>query len=162
MINRDKRFWSKVDQRGPDECWNWKASTTNGYGVFWTGSKSVGAHRYAYVYKTGRPISSNTLICHHCDNPACCNPNHLFEGTAKDNFDDMVSKGRQQDVSLMQEASRAAKVRYRLSLDSLIAYFHPNRGSRPKDFKRRVLPYNLTLRRATNEGTKGVVYEEGV
>lgn len=40
------------------------------------------------------PIPDKMYICHRCDQPACCNPSHLFLGTAQDNSDDMVAKGR--------------------------------------------------------------------
>lgn len=53
------------------------------------------AHRVAYQVTTGDIISSEDLICHHCDNPKCINPKHLFKGTNKDNSDDKCRKGRQ-------------------------------------------------------------------
>ena len=96
MFSRDKLFWDKVDQQGPDDCWNWKASVNrDGYGQFWIGYTFVPSHRYAYVYHSKKALTPGILICHHCDNPRCCNPNHLFEGTAQDNAKDRISKGRQ-------------------------------------------------------------------
>lgn len=91
-------FWSKVDKRGDDECWNWMGSKdTKGYGKFHSreNGKNIypGAHRVAYTLTCGK-IPSGMFICHHCDNPLCCNPNHLFLGTRKDNIDDMMRKGR--------------------------------------------------------------------
>ena len=52
------------------------------------------AHRVSYQLATKEDISSKDLICHHCDNPKCINPKHLFKGTNKDNSDDKCRKGR--------------------------------------------------------------------
>ena len=88
------RFWEKVDRRGFDECWLWKGGKTKtGYGGFWTGERQDMAHRVSYELHYG-PIPEGHYVCHHCDNPPCCNPYHLFEGTPTDNVQDMISKGR--------------------------------------------------------------------
>lgn len=105
MLCRDKLFWDKVKQEGPDDCWPWLASTNkDGYGQFWIGYTFVPAHRYAYVFKYQQRLSEGILICHHCDNPACCNPNHLFEGTVKDNVSDKMRKGRHGDPTPINPA----------------------------------------------------------
>jgi hypothetical protein len=90
-----KRFWSKVKQGEPNECWLWQASTAagTGYGKFRIGESIVGAHRFAYQLAKG-PIPAGLHVMHSCDTPACVNPRHLSVGTAQDNFDDMERKGR--------------------------------------------------------------------
>jgi hypothetical protein len=89
-----ERFWSKVDRRGADECWSWKGGRRRrGYGIFSAGGSQLLAHRMAWQLSRG-PIPPKMFICHHCDNPPCCNPAHLFIGSAADNFHDMIMKGR--------------------------------------------------------------------
>lgn len=92
------RFWSKVDKRGPDECWEWQAYRRRlGYGEFRIGPRVGGrahlAHRVAWELTRG-PIPDGMQACHRCDNPPCVNPAHLFLGTANDNIQDMIRKGR--------------------------------------------------------------------
>lgn len=90
----EQRFWAKVVKKGKNECWPWIGSKDpRGYGHFWTGNRETGAHRASWVIHFG-PISNDILILHHCDNPNCVNPKHLFRGTPKDNMIDMVKKGR--------------------------------------------------------------------
>ena len=94
-----ERFWKRVDRLGPNDCWNWLGSRTpRGYGVtrLWGPERRfmIGAHRVAWLLENGS-LPSGRYVCHHCDNPPCCNPAHLFLGTPKDNLDDMYRKGRQ-------------------------------------------------------------------
>lgn len=88
-------FWAKVDRSGGDDaCWLWTgALVRKGYGnMFWDG-RSRTASRISYELAYGA-FDESLLVCHACDNPGCVNPKHLFLGTDKDNFDDMIRKGR--------------------------------------------------------------------
>lgn len=89
-----KRFWSKVDIRGPKECWEWQAyRKPEGYGRFWLDGCTRYAHRVAWLLTYG-PIPKKMCICHRCDNEPCCNPAHLFLGAYADNNTDRNQKGR--------------------------------------------------------------------
>jgi len=69
------------------------AADPTGYGRFKIAGKAEMAHRIAYDLAIGG-LDSDLMICHHCDNPPCCNPAHLFQGTRSDNMKDAYAKGR--------------------------------------------------------------------
>ena len=86
------RFWSKVSYPGNDQdCWEWIAyRDKDGYGIF----DNKRSHRLSWEFYNG-DIPNNLHVCHECDNPPCCNPDHLFLGTALENNQDRTNKGRQ-------------------------------------------------------------------
>lgn len=75
-------------------CWPWQGLTDqHGYGLIGYDYGNVRAHRVAHEIFNG-PIAPGLIICHHCDNPPCCNPQHLYAGTETDNSRDRVERGR--------------------------------------------------------------------
>lgn len=89
-----RRFWEKVDKRGPDDCWPWTGSLRSGYGVLSSGhSGKVYAHRLALEIQLDRPLEDDEHALHRCDFKPCSNPGHLFAGSNADNADDARVKG---------------------------------------------------------------------
>ena len=90
-LTPEERFWSKVDKSG--DCWIWTGyRLPSGYGRFNIDGKRVEvASRVAFFWANG---AWPRFACHHCDNPSCVNPSHLYDGTPATNMRDMVARGR--------------------------------------------------------------------
>lgn len=93
MKSVEDRFWEKV--RKSEGCWMWggRLSRAN-RGRFYFEGKDWFAHRVSWMITNHEDIPDGMCVCHHCDNPACVRPDHLFIGTQKDNMRDMWKKKR--------------------------------------------------------------------
>lgn len=89
------------------ECWEWQGRRrASGYGVirfeateYGTGDYfSMSVHRHVFEHINAKKLTTDRFVCHHCDNPSCCNPAHLFEGSIQDNNADKQRKGRDRYV----------------------------------------------------------------
>jgi hypothetical protein len=97
------RFFEKIKIRTGDDCWEWQgAKLKAGYGQTRVGTKNMLVHRVVYEHTVG-PIPDGMVVMHTCDNPSCCNPNHLRLGTQQDNVDDRIAKGRSNYVGMPGE-----------------------------------------------------------
>lgn len=92
------RFWRRVNQRGPNDCWLWGGSINhNGYGIL---TMNVGGKKrniratHVSLALHGKPRVDGLHALHSCDTPSCCNPAHLRWGTNVENVQDRISRGR--------------------------------------------------------------------
>jgi len=104
-------FWDKVDKKSPKECWIWVGKISNrGYGrVRWDGIYWA-AHRLAYKLTFG-DFDKEKFICHQCDTPLCCNPQHLFLGDRSLNTLDMYRKKRENNTKKKLTAEQVKEIR---------------------------------------------------
>ena len=121
----EERFWSKVDRRGDNECWEWQAAkrpnsaNTPPRGVFVrSGTRTEYAHRVAYAFYYGVEPGPRTVVCHTCDNPLCCNPNHLMLSSQKANLQDAARKGRMPG-SGPRRSDETVRTAHRLAMSGL-------------------------------------------
>lgn len=129
----EQTVWSKIKVLSSQECWVWQQGTNAaGYGVVKIQGRSWLAHRLIYRLATGRAPSLHVL--HSCDNPPCCNPSHLREGTQADNMRDMSERGRATGVPPINSVLNEYQVRVirrvgDVSHKTLARYFEVSRGT---------------------------------
>lgn len=91
----EERFWRKVHRAELAACWPWTAAKRqNGYGNFRAAGRNWYPHRLAWILTRNDGRDTPLDVLHVCDNPPCCNPDHLYAGTARDNARDCVERGR--------------------------------------------------------------------
>lgn len=88
-----KNIWEYIQIS--DGCWTWNGPINrDGYGLFACNGKITRIHRYI-LEAHGANLDKNSIVMHICDNPSCCNPDHLKVGTHSDNQKDKYIKNRQ-------------------------------------------------------------------
>jgi hypothetical protein len=105
------RFWRHVNKT--ESCWIWTAACRHhGYGAF-NDSPEIIAHRMAWHLTYGA-VPDGMMVLHKCDVRRCVRPDHLFLGTAKDNTQDCISKGRfpKPNAKLSPETVRLIRSKY--------------------------------------------------
>ncbi len=124
------RFWRLVNAGKPEACWQWLGDVDrNGYGIFFFHGTRRPAHELALSFTTGEVRSPGLDTCHSCDDPRCCNPNHLRFDTRQSNVDDMVRRGR----NSVGSAHPSAKL---TEQDVLTIRMRRANGARQKDLAR--------------------------
>jgi hypothetical protein len=129
-----ERFWKNVQKGEPHECWNWTSpSQVGGYGSFYYENRLRRATHIS-LGLAGRPLTKGLLALHKCDNPACVNPDHIFEGTLSDNMQDCLRKKRfligsrspHATLNEAQVANMRALSAAGLDYKQLALFFHTN------------------------------------
>ncbi len=136
-----ERFDDKWTTIPETDCWWWIASINkDGYGQLKFKGLMQRAHRVSHILHVG-DIPAGKHVLHHCDNPGCVNPDHLFLGTHQDNMDDKVSRGRQSKGEKHGTAklteTQVLEIRAALGLHRDIAAKYGVSESRVSDIKRR-------------------------
>ena len=144
-----EKFYSKINIGAANECWEWKeVPNTWGYGQYRIRSNpryQIQAHRLAF-FLHWKVDPEDWRVCHECDNPACCNWQHLFIGTQKINMEDKLRKNRQAQGETngghKLTAAQVAEIRLRFAnrettLEQLSAIFSIHEGHLDSIIKRR-------------------------
>lgn len=127
-----ERFFKYIGRKTPTGCIPWTGATTKGYGVIGRGRAGLGniyATRVAYEIAYGT-FSDQLNVCHHCDNPLCVNPSHLFLGTQAENMKDMTVKGRRAIGDMLPQTRLDEEKVALIKLNIIAGITHPEIANR--------------------------------
>lgn len=134
-----------------DGCWEWNGNPReNGYMRTTFFRKNWYIHRASFFVFNGG-ITEGLDVCHHCDNRKCCNPNHLFLGTRKDNMQDALNKGRTAKGFELPQTKLSADDRLRISVFCNLGF----------SYKHTALIFNVTRQTIGNVARKHGIYKNG-
>src|SRR5262245_41521647 len=112
-----ERFWEKVRKSKPNDCWEWMGQRrVDGYGVIFGGpganNRRLKAHRVSWEIANGTNVPDGLWVLHHCDNPPCVNPEHLYVGTVSENSRDRAARKRGKENRQCGALNDNAKLRW--------------------------------------------------
>lgn len=127
------RFWSRVHKS--EGCWEWTGGhDKDGRGRFWHEGRNVTAPRMALLL-SGTSVQNESWVCHHCDNPSCVRPSHLYVGDATTNVRDMDSRGRRVSAKTRPKAKGEKNHNAKLSDADVAAILSAYTGKRGEQTK---------------------------
>ena len=143
-----QKIRSRVNVNEETGCWEWQgARSSRGYGGIWIDKRCYITSRVMYASCVG-PIPNGLWVLHRCDNPPCCNPDHLFLGDSQDNVNDRVRKGRgskgrrvptaklrDEDIPAIIARLAAKEPQYRIARDYGISYIQIGEIKRGRSWK---------------------------
>lgn len=149
-MNRPKplhdRLWARVQKR-PDGCWEWQGyRDARGYGQIGLGTRNEGitsTHRAAWLV-TGGEIPEGMVVRHKCDNPPCCNPDHLELGTHQQNSDDKLARKRQAKGASLPHTKLTDDQVHEIRARYVARYGPPKRGGRRSNAPELAAEYGVT------------------
>ena len=104
----EERLSSKL-KRTRNGCLEWQGHRDEkGYGKIRVDATTTDRTHRVALRLSGVPVGKGVFVLHECDNPPCCDPNHLRPGTSQENIDDMLAKGRQRGAT--GSSNRGAKL----------------------------------------------------
>lgn len=112
LARRVTEFWAQIRRAREFDCWQWTGYQEDGYGRFFWDGRMVGAHELALTFTTGERRLERLDTCHSCNNPICCNPNHLRFDVRAGNVADMMSAGTYRRGRFSEEQVITMRERY--------------------------------------------------
>lgn len=139
--------FNRLYTKAPPGCWQWNRGprAANGYGGMQFQGRYQLAHRWSWEIFHGS-IPDGAEVCHHCDNPRCVNPEHLFLGSHSENMKDMVAKKRNDGPK--GESHHRAKLT-RKQVDNILARPNETPAELASEFGVSVESIRLIRRRKT-------------
>ena len=151
LTGPDRRIVDRLDMSG--DCWLWTgALDERRRGRVWHNGRLKLHHRAVWEILVG-PVPTGALLCHHCDNPQCANPDHIYVGDSQTNVDDMLARRRHWTT---MQPEKAAEVARRLGRKA------GSWTSGRKNPKAKLSPEQVAAIRDSNDGSRSLGRKYGV